>query len=279
MTLPPNGEGTNKPEDDPLGGMDPMAWLESLARRQGANPEELITAADLDVPLPSAEQPAERPRPQASNEPPAPEPALSSADDPLGGMDPMAWLESLARRQGANPEELITAADLDVPLPSAEQPAERPRPQASNEPPAPEPALSNADDPLGGMDPMAWLESLARRQGANPEELITAADLDVPLPSAELPAESPRPQASNEPSAPEPALSSADDPLGGMDPMAWLESLARRQGANPEELITAADLDVPLPSAEAEITAPGYTDFDPFSAGALSASARAVEPL
>jgi hypothetical protein len=279
MTLPPNGEGTNKPEDDPLGGMDPMAWLESLARRQGANPEELITAADLDVPLPSAEQPAERPRPQASNEPPAPEPALSNADDPLGGMDPMAWLESLARRQGANPEELITAADLDVPLPSAAPPpAESPRPQASTEPSAPEPVLSSADDPLGGMDPMAWLESLARRQGANPEELITAADLDVPLPSAELPAESPRPQASNEPSAPEPALSSADDPLGGMDPMAWLESLARRQGANPEELITAADLDVPLPSAEAEITAPGYTDFDPFSAGTLSARARAVEP-
>ncbi len=135
------------------------------------------------------------------------------------------------------------------------------------------------DDPLGGMDPMAWLESLARRQGANPDELITKADLDIPLPSAEAPSEHAAPEAPPEPAvpvaqSPQPA---ADDPLGGMDPMAWLESLARRQGANPDELITKADLDIPLPSAEAQVTAPGYTDFDPFSASTLSASARALE--
>ncbi len=145
-------------------------------------------------------------------------------------------------------------------------------------PPNSEGTSKPEEDPLGGVDPLVWLESLARRQGANPEELITAANLDVPLPSAAPSAESPRPQASTEPPAPEPALQNADDPLGGVDPLVWLESLARRQGANPEELITAANLDVPLPSAEADITAPGYTDFDPFSAGTLSARARAVEP-
>ena len=48
MTPPPDvGDGVKKPEDDPLGGMDPMAWLESLARRQGANPDELIVATKV----------------------------------------------------------------------------------------------------------------------------------------------------------------------------------------------------------------------------------------
>src|SRR5258708_39595927 len=51
MAPPPNlGDATNKNDDDPLGGMDPMAWLESLAARQGANPDELTTAHDLDIP-------------------------------------------------------------------------------------------------------------------------------------------------------------------------------------------------------------------------------------
>src|SRR5438874_11290902 len=53
MAPPPNsGDAKNTNDDDPLGGIDPMAWLESLAARQGAKPEELTTAADLDIPLP-----------------------------------------------------------------------------------------------------------------------------------------------------------------------------------------------------------------------------------
>src|SRR5215831_2302703 len=53
MAPPPNsGDAKNTNDDDPLGGIDPMAWLESLAARQGAKPEELTTAANLDIPLP-----------------------------------------------------------------------------------------------------------------------------------------------------------------------------------------------------------------------------------
>src|SRR5260221_9952148 len=137
MAPPPNlGDATNKNDDDPLGGMDPMAWLESLAARQGANPDELTTAHDLDIPeLPPdtvvdepgytpgydtgktvPASPVKAPQP-ATPTPPAPTPqpvaSTASSDDPLGGMDPMAWLESLAARQGANPDELTTAHDLD----------------------------------------------------------------------------------------------------------------------------------------------------------------------
>lgn len=267
MTPPPNGDGTNKPEDDPLGGMDPMAWLESLARRQGANPDELTTAADLDVPMPSADTRVDAPgytpgyesaaKPAAAAQPPpapepAPPPAAAAVDpsDPLGGMDPMAWLESLARRQGANPDELTTAADLDVPMPAAD---------------------TVLDEP--GYTP-GYDSAPKKKDDQQPTE--TGIKPPEPTPTPPTPPQ-PKPTPSVPP-PPEPTPEIAfDDPLGGADPMAWLESLARRQGANVDELTTAADLDVPMPASDAQSTAPGYTDFDPFSAGTLSPSARALE--
>ncbi len=268
MTPPPNGDGTNKPEDDPLGGMDPMAWLESLARRQGANPDELTTAANLDVPMPSADTPVDAPgytpgyesaaKPVAAPVPPppvpepAPPPAAAAVDpsDPLGGMDPMAWLESLARRQGANVDELTTAADLDVPMPAAD---------------------TVLDEP--GYTP--GYDSAPKKKDAEPPTIISETEAKPSQPTPPPPQPKPTPSA---PPPPEPTPDlTFDDPLGGADPMAWLESLARRQGANVEELTTAADLDVPMPASDAQSTAPGYTDFDPFSASTLSPSARALE--
>src|SRR5579859_1167610 len=132
MAPPPNpGDANNEIEDDPLGGMDPMAWLESLAARQGANPDELTTAHDLDIPeLPPdtvIDEPGYTPgyetsKPAAAEPaptPPQPEPAAAAApamsSEELMAMDPMAWLESLAARQGAKAEELTTAHDMDVP--------------------------------------------------------------------------------------------------------------------------------------------------------------------
>src|SRR5581483_11410389 len=129
MAPPPNsGDATNKNDDDPLGGMDPMAWLESLAARQGANPEELITAANLDIPLPPADAVvdvpgyvdydpfgggvsggAEAPRTPEPAAPPTPEPVAAGMDDLLSGMDPLAWLESLT--EGATPEDAGSAAE------------------------------------------------------------------------------------------------------------------------------------------------------------------------
>ncbi len=255
MAPPPNsGDATNKNnEEDPLGGMDPMAWLESLAARQGAKPEELVTAANLEIPLPPADtvidepgytpgyemsKPAAKPEPEPVQavEPEAPPPptpelepvAAAPADDLLGGMDPMAWLESLAARQGAKPEELVTAADLEIPLP---------------------PADTVIDEP--GYTPGY---EMSKPAAAKPEpEPVQAVEPETPPPPAPEP----------EPMAAVPA----DDLLGGMDPMAWLESLAARQGAKPEELITAADLEIPLPPADTVIDEPGYVDYDPFGSG------------
>src|SRR6266852_886761 len=75
-----------------------------------------------------------------------------------------------------------------------------------------------------------------------------------------------------------------DDPLGGIDPMAWLESLAARQGAKPEELTTAANLEIPLPPEGTVIDEPGYTPgYDtgkqPAKAAEPAKPARPVEPV
>src|SRR5512138_2857065 len=85
MAPPPNsGDATNKHDndDDPLGGMDPMAWLESLAARQGAKPEELVTAANLDIPLPPADTVIDEPGYTPGYETSKPAPAKAEAPAP-----------------------------------------------------------------------------------------------------------------------------------------------------------------------------------------------------
>ncbi len=362
MTPPPNSN------DDPFGGMDPMAWLESLAKRQGANLDELTTAADIDIPVlpsdtvidepgytpydtgsskPKPAEPAPKPVPKTPAVAAQPAPAPATSDDPFGGMDPMAWLESLAKRQGANADELTTAADIDVPMPPADakvsgpgytpgydtgkpkepkaaepakpvqaaprpvvqQPAPQPPPAPVQQPAASQPAAT--DDAFGGMDPMAWLESLAKRQGANVEELTTAANIDVPMPPPDAKVSGPgytpgydtgkpkepkaaepapkQPESAGPETKPIPPLAqprvqqpiptppaqqavpqptasqpATDEVLSSLDPLAWLESLARRQGANPDELVTGGNQELPAPPTNVVIDEPGYVDYTPF---------------
>lgn len=269
MTPPP--DGTNKIDDDPLGGMDPMAWLESLAKRQGANPDELVTQANLDIPVLPADTKVDEPgytpgyesntpkQPSApappAAEPPPPAPAAQAAapavdpNDPFGGMDPMAWLESLAKRQGANLDELTTSADIDIPV---------------------LPPDTKVDEP--GYTP--GYESASTSKTAPAPEKPAAPKPTEPPSAPPVKAEIAPPPPPT-PAAAEPA---PDDPLGGIDPMAWLESLAKRQGAPLDELTTSADLDVPVPDVDtSQLDMPGYTDYDPFGASPLSPSARAIE--
>src|SRR5690606_29202009 len=57
---------------------------------------------------------------------------------------------------------------------------------------------------------------------------------------------------------------SEEEMLGGADPIAWLETLARRQGADLEELTTEADLDIPELPEDTVVDEPGYTEYSPF---------------
>ena len=121
-----NSLGASAEEQD-----DAMAWLESLASKHGAKPEELVTdpnarketAPDwvqkasqagaeqppvVESPAPQQEEPVQ---PVQEPEPEIPQPSAGVED--LGVTaeeqdDAVAWLESLASKHGAKPEELVT---------------------------------------------------------------------------------------------------------------------------------------------------------------------------
>src|SRR5262249_4026295 len=100
-------------------------------------------------------------------------------------------------------------------------------------------------DPLEGIDPLAWLESLAARQGANPEELVTGGTLDLP----EAPAES---ATSGEYSMFAASSENADSAMAPESALSWLEELAKEQ-AEPV-------VDVPANPEIASIDAGGASD-------------------
>lgn len=236
------------PDFDSMSPEEVMAWLESLAKRQGAH-EGFTTAADVDVPeidpstvvidepgyVPYGETPPARPAPSGPArvvEPPAASPPPVQATPPPPPVEPvrlpfeddeqetqpapaaqaaqgLAWLESLAADQGGDFPQIDLSA-LTV------EPAAAP---AAPTPPA---------------NPLDWLESLAEGEEVAPPPVSSAP-----------------------PAAPTPAV---EDPLGaGIDPMLWLESLARRQGARAEELTTSADISLSAPPAPPE-PQPAATD-------------------
>src|SRR5690606_25763941 len=149
-----------------------LAWLESLAADQG---DDLF---NLDL--------------SALSEEVEPEPAAAA------GVDPVSWLEDLARKQG----ELDTPIQQEESLP-------------------------------GGADSITWLESLARRQGAKPEELTTSADLDIPVPDEEVEEEAYTPFSFDTPPSYR-TQPSTPEPLKLENPADFLDSLAAEQGYSEE---------------------------------------------
>jgi hypothetical protein len=284
---------------------DPMQWLDSLSAQasdEGRDLSALFGASDQEeqageftsledffsdleqgealseLEAAPAEMAFEPESPAAEPEPelPAAEPAM---DDLLGGMDPMLWLESLAARQGARAEELTTSADLKVEIPqdamidepgyvpfegsrSAREaakpvapppPPQEPEPITFEEPALAEPAQADASE-----FELAWQEA--------PE-----AELDFlaePVEEFGLPASDAESLAADD----------VSELLGGADPMAWLESLAKRQGVSDEELLTPADLEIAEVPEGTVIDEPGYV---PFSALEVRppAAAESVEPV
>ncbi|GIK66452.1 MAG: hypothetical protein BroJett018_42460 [Chloroflexota bacterium] len=133
-----------------------MRWLESLAARQGANPQEFMTTADMSVPEidPNSvviDEPGYVPSEKFSR-------PLSAAAGPSHPVEEPATFET-----------------------SATQPYEVPaeQPEFSFETPAAAWVPQDGEIPVD-VDPMAWLESLAARQGADPNEFMTAANYEIP---------------------------------------------------------------------------------------------------
>ena len=211
---------------------DAVAWLESLAAKHGAKPEELVTdpSKRSETPPEWVAQ-AQTINQQTAAEQPNVQDLGASAQEQD---DAVAWLESLAAKHGAKPEELVTD-----PNKRSETPPEWvAQAQSINQQPAAE--QPKVED-LGASaqeqdDAVAWLESLAAKHGAKPEELVTD-----PNKRSETPPEWVA-QAQSINQQPAPAQPKVED-LGASaqeqdDAVAWLESLAAKHGAKPEELVT-----------------------------------------
>ncbi len=223
------GPTDNQPDFDNMSPEEIMAWMESLAKRQGAS-EGFTTAADMDVPeidpnsvvldepgyVPyGQEEKAAKPAPAAQKpaQPPVPkaEPRVPAAPPPAPKAEPR-----------------VPAAPPPVPK------AEPRMPAASVEPPL-EAAI--------GESTLAWLESLAADQGVG-DFTIDFSSIE-PEPAARPVRSETDPQdwlkgLAAEPELPE-ALSSEPQPVERVD---WLDSVARRpvQTTPP----APADEDLPL---------------------------------
>ena len=97
---------------------DAVAWLKSLAAKHGAKPEELVTdpSKRFDKPPEWVSQAQ-----NINQQTPAPQTPAASVES-LGSTaqeqdDAVAWLEMLAAKHGAKPEELVTdpSKRLDTP--------------------------------------------------------------------------------------------------------------------------------------------------------------------
>lgn len=243
------------PDFDSMSPEEVMAWMESLAKRQGAT-EGFTTAADLDinevdpstiqldepgyVPFgeenrrpPQASKPAEPASPAKETPPPLPtfedEGEQDTETSPTAEIRGMAWLETLAADQGGDFPE-IDLSSLSAELDTDEAP------QAE----------------AAGTNPVAWLESLSGadedsstfdfdddafqfQSYEDAEDNYEEYEEDIEL--EKLEDDTFRDFEAEPDSEPIADFSDIDDPLAaGVDPMAWLESLARRQGAKDEEL-------------------------------------------
>jgi hypothetical protein len=301
--------GSAEPDFDSMSPEELMAWMESLARRQGAD-EGFTTDKIVDVPEidPSTVQ-----------------------DTGPGyipyGMEPEVWAEKQRQeeeRKAARRAAQTTTGSISTtpPAPAAQEqpPSQSPAPEIEpyqtslweETPAAPAETPVTASVPSAADDPLAWLASLSAGDsstGTGFDELDLAA-LGAPLEAANTQIDDPmawleslsQPQASipgldqfsldfgdaitGEPvseaaedeavdfgdidfdevdevdeeleEAPTAATSAAE--AGGANTLEWLESLARRQGVDQNELITDANLDIPLPEAADQGT-PGYTDY------------------
>lgn len=269
----------NMPDFDSMSPEEIQVWLESLAKRQGAS-EGFLTDADMEVAeidpdtvvidepgyVPFGETAPPKPQPPAAPPPPTiratapppptlpPEPIIEpepEAEDEIETMasspsdaGALAWLESLAADQtdslfnlditNIEEDEYIEDEDVDQETPTLENPAawleDLARSEGVGETPTTMPMTSSTDAPT---DSLNWLESLAKRQGAPDEELLTSADMNVPLTDAsEVESEEYTPFTFDSPLTPRgaaamPPAASTETPS---DPASWLESLAAEQG-------------------------------------------------
>ncbi len=283
MTPPPAVPG-DEFDFDKMTPEEQLAWLESLARRQGVSEDELITAADMDIPIPE----------NAEIDEPGYVPYSITGDSPLRETRP-------ARSDGeALPESPALKAEEPSPQPEVTEDTwltDLLEEEAEVEPAEAVPALDSSTEAMRWLDELAVkaetsaMQSLASEEpgtfdwGTPDEEMAWSPETEAPgmpawdeLPEDQLEEveESLSVETQDEG---EPVVAvDQDDFLGGVDPMRWLESLAVRQGAKPEELLTPADLSITEPPPDAVVDEPGYVPFEAAAQAFRGGEAEATQP-
>lgn len=160
----------NTPDFDSMSPEEMMAWMESLAKRQGADASGFTTAADMEV---------------AEVDP-------DSVDDEVlnkryipDGWTEERWQAQLEKEEAEKQARLAAQQAPPTPEPEPEPVAEvEPEPE-----PTPDPVeavgQSAGDDATPDFDSMSpeemmeWMESLAKRQGADASGFTTDAKMEV----------------------------------------------------------------------------------------------------
>jgi tetratricopeptide (TPR) repeat protein len=233
--IPDSDDGGNIEEAAEGQFADDLSWLDRIASGEGKAIEESPTMrwedsdAEPDV---------------------TPEPGVSAADQaaevPQDADEAMAWLEQLATRQGAPPEELT--------MPDAQPTAEISEVDEAAE------AVNFTFIPEDPDEAVAWLEQLAAQQGAPDEELTTIQEEAYDL------VEETAPTVDDELDSAMEELADVAMPEDSDEALAWLGELADIDGADAEiELLEseaavveeaatpAVEHDVVAARAEAEI--------------------------
>ncbi|MBL8160932.1 MAG: tetratricopeptide repeat protein [Anaerolineae bacterium] len=248
----------NVPNFDAMTPEEIMAWMESLAKRQGASSDQFTTSADLVIPEIDPDS-------VVIDEP---------GYVPSEGKSKGKKIETVmpTKRAEPAPEPPRAAPVMPPPEPIVQPPAYEPPPVSFEPPPIPQPVAAAPEPNLASM---SWLESLAADQGSDFPQLdlsSLAADLTPSVPPTSAAPANPidwlenLAQSAAETTPPQPQAEAGD-------PMAWLESLAKRQGVQSEELITDANIDVPMPEGLLG-DGPGYTDYTVDSPGTIGRPAE-----
>lgn len=162
---------------------DAMSWLEDLAAEQDTPIEPLPTVADvLDDEPEAVETLAEMDlsEPAAADETAAEAPSTTAFDEAMTDLDDtLSWLDDLTEEAGALDEASLDflANDLEEPeTPGVDEEAVQDE-LISDAEPTPD-IITDVPEDL--EEAMAWLESLAARQGASLDELPSLSQQEAP---------------------------------------------------------------------------------------------------
>ena len=154
----------NMPDFDAMSQDEMMAWMESLAKRQGADEAGFMTDADVDV---------------AEVDPDTVDESILNQKYIPDGWTEEKWDAHLAKEEAEKQARLAEKQEAESAQPAEAQPEPEPEPT-----PAVAQAEAGADDTpdFDAMSPeemMEWMESLAKRQGADASGFTTEAKMDV----------------------------------------------------------------------------------------------------